>query len=64
MPSFSVLVFQGPRLVATERLQAPGVVEAVEACSGRSRSHRIELWSDGKLAARLAPAIGRHEDGA
>ena len=63
MRSFSVLVFQGHRLVASEELEAPDIVEAVEACSGRATSHRIELWTEGKLAAQLAPSIGRHEDG-
>ena len=63
MRSFNVLVFQGHRLVASEQLEAPDVVEAVEACSGRDRSNLIELWTEGKLAARLPPAIGRHEDG-
>ena len=64
MSRFNLLVFQGHRLVGSEQLQAESIVEAVEACSGRNTSHRIELWADGKLAARLAPAIGRHEDGA
>jgi len=64
MSSFSLLVFQGPRLVASEQFQAPSVVAAIEACSGRNTSQRMELWADGKLAAKLGPSIGRHEDGA
>jgi hypothetical protein len=62
MTGFSLLVFQGPRLVASDQFDAPTVVAAIEACSGRHKSLRMELWADGKLAARLGPAIGRHED--
>ena len=63
MSSFSLLVFQGHRLVASEQFQAPSIVAAIEACCGRNASHRIELWTDGKLAAKLGPSVGRHEDG-
>jgi hypothetical protein len=60
MTRFSLLIFQGPRLVASEQFQAPDVVAAIEACAGRDGSRRMELWTDGKLAARLGPAMGRH----
>lgn len=64
MSSFSLLVFQGPRLVGSEQFQASSIVEAIEICSGRNAGYRVELWTDGKLAARLGPAVGRHDEGA
>ena len=62
MTGFSLLVFQGPRLVASDQFEAPSIVAAIEACSGRHVSQRMELWANGKLAAKLGPRIGRHEE--
>jgi hypothetical protein len=64
MSTFSLLLFQGSRLIGAEKLEAPSVLNAIESCSARNRTCRVELWADGKMAAILRPAIGRHgEDG-